>query len=44
MDLRVAGPRSADLARAVEVPRAGHWLAEENPEFVSAELIRFLKS
>ncbi|MBE1573688.1 alpha/beta fold hydrolase [Amycolatopsis roodepoortensis] len=36
-------PRVANLARAVEVPRAGHWLAEENPEFVSAELVAFLK-
>lgn len=36
-------PRVAGLARAVEVPRAGHWLAEENPEFVTAELIAFLK-
>ncbi|GAB3711809.1 alpha/beta hydrolase [Amycolatopsis oliviviridis] len=36
-------PRVANLARAVDVPRAGHWLAEENPDFVSAELIVFLK-
>lgn len=36
-------PRVANLVRAVEVPRAGHWLAEENPEFVTAELLDFLK-
>ncbi|WP_181773772.1 alpha/beta fold hydrolase [Amycolatopsis pittospori] len=36
-------PRVADLARAVEVPKAGHWLAEENPGFVTAELVGFLK-
>ncbi len=37
-------PRVANLARAVAVPRAGHWLAEENPGFVAAELIGFLES
>ncbi|WET77321.1 alpha/beta hydrolase [Amycolatopsis sp. QT-25] len=36
-------PRVANLVRAVDVPRAGHWLAEENPEFVRAELVEFLK-
>ena len=29
------------ITRAVEVPRSGHWLPEENPEFVTAELLRF---
>ncbi|MFI0464155.1 alpha/beta fold hydrolase [Saccharopolyspora sp. 5N102] len=35
-------PRMANIVRAVDVPRAGHWLAEENPQFVTAELVRFL--
>ena len=35
-------PKVTDLARAVEVPRSGHWLMEENPEFVTAELLAFL--
>lgn len=35
-------PRMANIVRAVEVPGAGHWLAEENPEFVTAELLAFL--
>ncbi|MEU0239542.1 alpha/beta hydrolase [Nocardiopsis sp. NPDC006198] len=34
--------RMTDIVRAVEVPGAGHWLVEENPEFVTAELLRFL--
>ncbi|WP_227981570.1 alpha/beta fold hydrolase [Nocardia spumae] len=35
-------PRITDIVRAVDVPHAGHWLVEENPEFVTAELQRFL--
>ncbi len=35
-------PRMANITRAVEVPGAGHWLPEENPEFVTAELLAFL--
>ncbi|MCP9624328.1 alpha/beta hydrolase [Nocardia otitidiscaviarum] len=35
-------PRITDIVRAADVPHAGHWLVEENPEFVSAELRRFL--
>ncbi|WP_040871847.1 alpha/beta fold hydrolase [Nocardia exalbida] len=35
-------PRLTNIVRAVDVPRAGHWLVEENPEFVTAELQRFL--
>ncbi|MFC9894263.1 alpha/beta fold hydrolase [Nocardia sp. NPDC127579] len=35
-------PRMTGIVRAVDVPRAGHWLVEENPEFVLAELRRFL--
>jgi pimeloyl-ACP methyl ester carboxylesterase len=35
-------PRMANVVRAVEVPGAGHWLPEENPEFVTAELLAFL--
>jgi pimeloyl-ACP methyl ester carboxylesterase len=26
----------------VDVPEAGHWLVEENPRFVTTELLRFL--
>ncbi|SDG56398.1 Pimeloyl-ACP methyl ester carboxylesterase [Lentzea fradiae] len=37
-------PRVTNVVRAVGVPRAGHWLVEENPEFVTAELLRFLSS
>jgi pimeloyl-ACP methyl ester carboxylesterase len=37
-------PRVENLVHAVEVPRSGHWLAEENPEFVTAELLAFLGS
>ncbi|WUH99978.1 hypothetical protein OHR68_41935 [Spirillospora sp. NBC_00431] len=36
-------PRMTKILRAVDVPRAGHSLAEENPRFVIAELLRFLK-
>ena len=35
-------PRVTDIVRAVDVPNAGHWLVEENPEFVTGELLRFL--
>ncbi|TQM44530.1 alpha/beta fold hydrolase [Pseudonocardia cypriaca] len=35
-------PRMASITRAVEVPGAGHWLPEENPAFVTAELLAFL--
>ncbi|WP_330178643.1 alpha/beta hydrolase [Nocardia sp. NBC_01503] len=35
-------PRIANIVRAVDVPHAGHWLVEENPRFVTAELQRFL--
>ncbi|MEV6139607.1 hypothetical protein AB0L63_26860 [Nocardia sp. NPDC051990] len=35
-------PRITNIVRAVDVPLAGHWLVEEKPEFVTAELQRFL--
>ncbi|MDP9868335.1 MULTISPECIES: alpha/beta fold hydrolase [Streptosporangium] len=35
-------PRMTKIVRAVDVPYAGHWLVEENPRFVTAELVRFL--
>ncbi|GAB2793610.1 alpha/beta fold hydrolase [Amycolatopsis magusensis] len=35
-------PRIGTISRAVEVPGAGHWLAEENPRFVTEELVDFL--
>ncbi|WP_210744887.1 alpha/beta fold hydrolase [Nocardia flavorosea] len=35
-------PRITDIVRAMDVPNAGHWLIEENPRFVTAELLRFL--
>ncbi|WP_211366717.1 alpha/beta fold hydrolase [Pseudonocardia kunmingensis] len=35
-------PRMPHITRAVEVPGAGHWLPEENPEFVTAQLLAFL--
>ncbi|MGW6331678.1 alpha/beta fold hydrolase [Nocardia rhamnosiphila] len=35
-------PAMGNLVRAVDVPNAGHWLVEENPGFVTAELLRFL--
>ncbi|MFE9821289.1 alpha/beta fold hydrolase [Streptomyces sp. NPDC005791] len=35
-------PRMTNIVRAVDVPKAGHWLVEENPEFVTEELLRFL--
>jgi pimeloyl-ACP methyl ester carboxylesterase len=34
-------PRLTNIVRAVDVPEAGHWLVEENPEFVTAELLHF---
>ncbi|MEU7899940.1 alpha/beta hydrolase [Nonomuraea sp. NPDC049152] len=37
-----AAPRMTNIVRAVDVPNAGHWLVEENPKFVTAELLRFL--
>jgi pimeloyl-ACP methyl ester carboxylesterase len=37
-----AAPRMTNIVRAVDVPHAGHWLVEENPQFVTAELRRFL--
>ncbi|MEU4363845.1 alpha/beta hydrolase [Promicromonospora sp. NPDC023987] len=35
--------RLTNVVRAADVPGAGHWLVEENPEFVTAELLRFLE-
>lgn len=35
-------PRIADIVWAVDVPNAGHWIVEEIPRFVTAELLRFL--
>ncbi|MFE3441444.1 alpha/beta fold hydrolase [Nocardia sp. NPDC059180] len=35
-------PRMTNIVRAVDVPNTGHWLVEENPQFVTAELLRFL--
>jgi pimeloyl-ACP methyl ester carboxylesterase len=35
-------PYMSNIVRAVDVPNAGHWLVEENPGFVTAELLRFL--
>jgi pimeloyl-ACP methyl ester carboxylesterase len=37
-----AEPRMSRITRAVEVPGAGHWLMEENPAFVTSELLAFL--
>jgi pimeloyl-ACP methyl ester carboxylesterase len=37
-----AAPRLTNIVRAVDVPQAGHWLVEENPEFVTADLLSFL--
>lgn len=39
-----AAPRMTNIVQAVAVPNAGHWLIEENPEFVTSELLRFLDS
>ncbi|MGW7533902.1 alpha/beta fold hydrolase [Amycolatopsis sp. NPDC054798] len=35
-------PRLTDIVQAADVPHAGHWLVEENPQFVAGELERFL--
>ncbi|MEU5977632.1 alpha/beta hydrolase [Streptomyces sp. NPDC047315] len=35
-------PRMTNIVQAVDVPKAGHWLVEENPRFVTTELLRFL--
>lgn len=35
-------PRITNIVHAVDVPKAGHWLVEENPQFVTEELQRFL--
>jgi pimeloyl-ACP methyl ester carboxylesterase len=35
-------PLATNIERAVEVPGSGHWLPEENPAFVTAELLAFL--
>ncbi|MDR7381649.1 alpha/beta fold hydrolase [Promicromonospora iranensis] len=37
-----AAPRMTNIVRAVDVPHAGHWLVEENPGFVTTELLGFL--
>ncbi|MEU7143609.1 alpha/beta hydrolase [Nocardia sp. NPDC046473] len=37
-----AAARMINIVRAVDVPHAGHWLVEENPQFVTAELLSFL--
>lgn len=37
-----AAPRMTNIVQAVDVPNAGHWLVEENPQFVTSELLRFL--
>ncbi len=34
--------RMSSIVAAMDVPHAGHWLVEENPEFVTAQLLRFL--
>ncbi|MEV4173743.1 alpha/beta fold hydrolase [Nonomuraea sp. NPDC049709] len=34
-------PMLRNITRAVEVPESGHWLAEENPEFVVREILSF---
>ncbi|WP_330276612.1 alpha/beta hydrolase [Lentzea sp. NBC_00516] len=39
-----AAPRMTNIVQALDVPHAGHWLVEENPQFVTAELLRFLSS
>lgn len=35
-------PLMSGITRAVQVPRAGHGLIAENPEFVTTELVEFL--
>lgn len=37
-------PLMSRIVRASEVPGSGHWLVEENPEFVTAELLAFFAS
>lgn len=34
--------RLTNIVAAVDVPHAGHWLVEENPQFVTEQLERFL--
>jgi pimeloyl-ACP methyl ester carboxylesterase len=34
-------PLMTQIVRAVEVPEAGHWLPDENPEFVTEEFLAF---
>jgi pimeloyl-ACP methyl ester carboxylesterase len=34
-------PLMTQLVRAVEVPGSGHWLPDENPDFVTEELLTF---
>ncbi|GAB2960481.1 alpha/beta hydrolase [Micromonospora polyrhachis] len=34
-------PSMSNITHAVEVPKSGHWLPEENPDFVTAELVKF---
>ncbi|GIJ50925.1 hydrolase [Virgisporangium aliadipatigenens] len=41
---RTVQPVMSNLTRAVEVPGSGHWLPEENPQFVTAELVNFFGS
>lgn len=36
-------PRIGNIVQAAEVPHAGHWLVEENPQFVTTELQKFLQ-
>lgn len=35
-------PRMTTITGAIDVPNAGHWLVEENPQVVTTELLRFL--
>ena len=35
--------RLTGVTRAVEIPKSGHWLAEENPEAVTDEILSFTK-
>ncbi|MEV8319619.1 alpha/beta hydrolase [Streptomyces sp. NPDC059900] len=34
-------PMLRNVTRAVEIPKAGHWLAEENPDAVAHEILTF---
>ncbi|WP_433654364.1 alpha/beta fold hydrolase [Nocardia sp. CA-128927] len=36
-------PRLTNIVRAMDVPHAGHWLVEENPQFVTTELLQFVE-